>query len=486
MWTKDRRDFALAAFVLLILSFATRMSVFGHPDLYVDEAFYFAAGVEMRHGGVPFVDIWDRKPVGHFLLFAAIARISAAPLAYQLAATLFAFATAVVVYAGTFGTVGRLGALLGSCAYLLAICLFNGHGGQSAVFYNLPVALAGVLVMREFRAGREVLGRRRIQLAMLLAGIAVTIKTTAVFEAAYFGLAAAWLASSRAGIGRPVAARIAGWAFLGALPSLAIAVWYFVNGYGDEFWTAMVTSNLRKATDGSGAFHRLGILGAIASPLLAVALVALANWPKPMRVFLCGWGIAALAGFFSVPAFYLHYALPLLVPLCIAATGFLGQRRTGPIVFALLATMALIAYPFFNFAPTVAARQGMRELVSAVKQHGSRGPLLIFDGPPLLYTLADKRFPTPLAFPNHLNEASERDVSHLSTREEVRRVLGRNPDAVVLRSKDVSNLETAALVHTYVRANCHEVASVRLGPDYAGQVEVFGDCRAGATKKPRR
>jgi hypothetical protein len=245
----------------------------------------------------------------------------------------------------------------------------------------------------------------------------------------------------------------------------------------------MVTSNLRKAAGDPGSLRRLGILAAIIFPLAIVAVGSLWQWPAAKRNFLVGWIVAALDGFFSVPQFYLHYALPLLVPLCLAASAFFARPTLGPVSFALIATMAFVAFPFFDFERTRYARQGMDELVAAIEQHKDGGALLVYDGPPLLYTMTDERFPGPLAFPNHLHQREEKDVSHLSTLAEVRRVLAQRPGAVVVRSGAASNRETAALVADYIARNCRKVASVALTVDAPQRVEVHAGCRRGAKEK---
>ncbi len=471
-----RRELLIAALVLLLVALLTRAATFGHPDLYVDEAFYFAAGVETQHGAIPYVDVWDRKPPGHFLLFAFIAGISEWYVTYQLAAMLFAAATAWTIYAAARRFATASGAIMGATTYLLAICLFNGHGGQSPVFYNLFVAIAGALTISAVDAKRAAASARPLALAMLMAGIAITIKTTAVFEAIYFGLFAVVAQVRRHGIGQLTAVRIAAWMALGALPTILFALWYAAHGYWDEYWTAMVLSNLRKPLEDNGGLGRLAVLAAILLPFAAAAILSMARMSEVLRTFFAGWLIAATIGFFSVPAFYLHYALPLLVPLCLAAAGFFERKPWGLGLFGLVAIMILNFFPFFDFAATRHARAAMDRLVEAVRASKDDGSLLVFDGPPLLYTLTDSRFPTPLAFPNHLHQESERNVSHIDTATEVRRILAARPGAIVDRTTKLSNPVTTQLVRDYEKRHCTEVASAFIKRRDI-EVKVYGHCR---------
>ena len=123
----------------------------------------------------------------------------------------------------------------------------------------------------------------------------------------------------------------------------------------------------------------------------------------------------------------------------------------------------------------------MAQLAVAIRTHGGGRPLLVYEGPPYLYTLTGQPFPSPLAFPAHLYHAIERDVSHLSTLAEVQRVIATRPGVVVMTREPRDgplNQETYAVVSGYVQANCRLVAEVdapeRLRADH---VLVWGDCR---------
>ena len=51
---------------------AARAQTFGNPVIGFDEQFYLLVGDRMIHGAIPFVDIFDRKPIGLFLIYGAI------------------------------------------------------------------------------------------------------------------------------------------------------------------------------------------------------------------------------------------------------------------------------------------------------------------------------------------------------------------------------------------------------------------------------
>lgn len=483
-----RTETWLTAAMLLLAALLLRASTFGDPNLHGDEAFYFTVGTMMHHGALPYVDVWDRKPLGLFILYYLIAGVSTAALAYQLAATLFAAATAATIAAIARRWTTTLGASLAGLCYLLMLGPLQGFGGQSPVFYNLFVALAALLVLRALPALREGRTPSSVAAAMLLAGIAITMKTSALFEGAYLGLAATW-ALWRSGARPPrLLAAAVPWALIGAAPTLAISAAYALNGHWAEYWHAMVTSNLAKPADWPTAWMRMRIMAILVVPLGVMAWLGLKQQAAE-RAFIAGWLAAAFVGLFAVPNFYLHYAMPLTVPLFVAASSFLARAPLGPGVTATLAVISCSMSSPFDFGHAPRSRAAIERLTTATKAHLGDGPLLLYDAPPQLYQLTGQPFVTPLVFPTHLAHGIEKDTSHLSTLAETRRVLALRPGAVVmavlLRNGPI-NEETHRLVLAYVGRNCRLIEVVPthewLGTD---PIAVWGDCRGPMARGPR-
>lgn len=472
--------------ILLAVALILRCDTFGDPNLDDDDTFYQAVGIAMRHGALPYVDVWDRKPFGLFAIYAGIAAISASPIAYQVIASLFAAGTAAVIAAIGARWAKPAGGLLAGLCYLLWLAPTQGYGGQTPLFYNLFIAGAALLVVR---AGPELQrggSSRQALLAMLLAGCAITIKTTALFEAAFLGLYAVWRKfPARPGAGA-ILRRAMLYAAIGAAPTLLIALAYWLGGHGPEFWQAMIVSNLRKPPpDFFSMSVRALIMFAYLAPLLILALFGLME-QGPGRRFAALWLAAGFIGLVSVPRFYMHYALPLLVPLCVAAIPFLDKRGLGLAAAAIVTGLSVWLAPPFQFAATARSQAAIARLAEAVRAHSAGGPLMIYDGPPELYHLTGHGLVTPLTFYAHLSDLAEKDVSHLSTLAETQRVLALRPGAVVIanpiRSAPV-NLETYRLVRAYITARCRLVARVTTYERMNSYpVEVWGDCASSAKR----
>lgn len=468
--------------ILLVVALLLRCDTFGDPNLDDDDTFYYSVGIAMHHGALPYVDVWDRKPFGLFAIYFLIAGISPSPIAYQIAASVFAAATGAVIAAIAARWTRPLGGLLAGICYLLWQAPMQGFGGQTPVFYNLFTASAALLLIRSLpQLERGLLGRDAV-LAMLVAGCAVTIKTTALFEASFIALFAVWTVA-RSGQGSALTVRHAAlYAVIGAAPSVLIGAAYWLGGHGYEFWHAVVVSNLRKPPpDFFSMGMRALIMFSYLAPLLILAIFGLMDAERRNRRFMTLWLLAAVLGLVSVPRFYMHYALPLLVPLCVAASPFLARKKVGLAATAIVAGLSLWLTPPWQFGANEQSRRAINRLAIAIRPHLSRGPLFVYDGPPQLYALSGQPLITPLTFYAHLSDRAEKDVSHLSTLGETRRVLSLRPGVVVvtrpLRSGPV-NLETYREVQTYIAANCRliaaETAYERL---LSYRVEVWGDCR---------
>ncbi|MCX7864539.1 MAG: hypothetical protein N2423_05835, partial [Novosphingobium sp.] len=477
----------LTFIVLLLVAFALRFDTLGDPNLHGDEVFYHVVGLAMHQGALPYVDVWDRKPFGLFALSWLIAFVSRDMLAFQLAALAFAAATAWVIAMILRCWSTTSAGLLAGVAYLLWLAPLQGYGGQSPVFYNLFIALAALLVVRalpELHKGRAL---KAVAAAMLLAGCAITMKTTALIEAAFLGLWACW-ALWRSGAGaRRLLTCAAIWAAIGAAPALLIAAGYWAIGHWGEYWQAMVLSNLDKPVHWPTALARLKVMGLALAPMLLIALPGLAMLSKDARGFVAGWLASALIGLAAVPNFYLHYALPLLVPLCVAAGGLLAHRPAGPAAITLLAILSLAIAPI---RPGHAARSAaaLDRLERAIRAHVGDGPLLLYDAPPQLYQRTGQPFITPLVFPTHLAHLIEKDVSHLSTLAETRRILALKPGAVVMATPPRNapvNRETQRLVMAYVQRHCRLVETVpTLERQRIDMIAVWGDCRSQKVSAP--
>ena len=118
--------------LLAIVTLALRLPDLGNPLIDLDEQMYLLVGDRMWSGAIPYVDIWDRKPIGLFLLYALARAPGGDPyLGYQLLAAAFALVTAGILATFARRLAGGWAGLAAGVLYLVYIALVGGRGGQA-------------------------------------------------------------------------------------------------------------------------------------------------------------------------------------------------------------------------------------------------------------------------------------------------------------------------------------------------------------------
>jgi hypothetical protein len=456
----NRRRRALAAAILIAAAFALRFPSFGGPYIHGDEGFYLFVGDRLLHGELPYVDIWDRKPIGLFLIYAGIRLLGGEGIVqYQLVAAAFAAAGALVV-AGLAGhRAGWRGAVAAGFVYLAFLQPFGGGGGgQAQVFFNPLVAGAALLTLKAWEQGDAASVLRFGMGAMALCGLALQIKYSVVVEGCLFGLVLTWLAWARGGIGKAAL-----WAALFSLialaPTLCALAAYAVAGHAEAFWFANFTSILRRAPSAAIDMpHRLAAIGIPLVPLAAAAAAGLAigrSSRAPAERLTLAWALAAALGIAVMGTFYDNYALTVIAPLAVAAAALFERRWLGPAAAALAIVWALVAAGWPG-PPVARTRSEMAGLTALTRSHLNGGCLWLVNAPAILQYETGACAPSRFVFPYQLSLAVETDALGVDPAAETRRILATRPTVIVageisasLRNPAVYALVQAALARDY-------------------------------------
>lgn len=431
--------------LLFLAAVLIRLPHFGNPAFMIDEQFYLLAGDRLLHGALPYVDIWDRKPIGLFLLYA-FARLFGGDgfVQYQLLATLFAGGTAALILRIARPVAGLGGGSVAGLLYLLWIEIAEGGGGQSPVFYNLFTAGAAALVLEAARQPDWHGFSRRAYPAMALVGLAIQVKYTAAVEGLFFGLVLAWHAVRRAGPVR-AAATSALLALVALGPTLAALGVYAAIGHARDFWFANFTSIfLREPTEPGELHYRCWMAALRLVPFTFCA--ALAAWQlrgdgrattRAWQLFMLGWMAAALAGYLSVGVLYSHYILPVFLPFAIAAAPIFPRWPTGPVLALLAAWLPASHLDYPDFATTERHRREIAALTALIPAQVTDDCLQMFDGPPILYFTTRACAPSRFVFPDHLSAAIEAHAIGVDPVAEIGRLIARRPLAITISPVDV-------------------------------------------------
>ena len=456
---------------LLLLALLLRGWQFGNPLIHPDEGFYLLAGERVLGGTIPYAEIWDSKPMGLFLIYSAMRLLGGdGIIQYQIVATLFAAATAFLIYRAARPFAPN-GAVPAAAAYLLYMLAFGGIGGQSPVFYNLVVAVAALLT---FRAVDPSAARRPpLRLAgmgiMILLGLCLQIKYAMLFEGIFMGITLLWR-GWKDGRTLPVLALDAAlWIACALLPTAILMAIFFASGHGEAFMFGNFLSILGRDDPLLPALGRLALAAVMLTPFWLCLRALRRAGQKVVPPFFVGWLVAAILGYLVFGSYYDHYTLPMLVPLAIVCAPMLAL--TGPKrAFAFLVLGAGLVIGIGKAVVDRLERGGpseathMTEVIAAGLQR-QPGCLYMYEGDPILYKLTNACLATRFAFPGHLSNAKHIDSLGFDTVEEVRRVMAGRPTMVVAAEhpRSLTNRGTRAALADALRRDYRLVETARAG-----------------------
>lgn len=424
--------------LLLLVAIVARAITFGDPVVHVDESFYFVTARSMLDGALPYVDVWDRKPIGLFLLYLPAAAFGV-PLGiwmYQAMALAAATATAVVIARLADRAGWRRGALVAGVAYLIWLDMLEGQGGQAPVFYNLLMVGAAALIAPGGRDGQAGVRFRHGLVAMTIVGVALQIKYSVVFEGLYFGLWWMWRERRRRTRVAPMLAAAVCLVAAAALPTALAYGYYAWIGQGDAFvYANFLSIGQRLADPWLERLANLAKIALIVSPLAAAAVLAFLRGERDgMKGWAFGWLGAALVGLLVFGSWFDHYALPVLVPLCLCGAGFADDPRrarlTVPVALALAFAAGLVTVE--RKWQTRGTAGDFARVANAVGT--DPGCLYVYSGDAMLYAYSHRCRLTPYVFASHLGRVRERGAIGVDQQAEVERVLALKPAVVVLRT----------------------------------------------------
>ena len=457
---------------LVLVAFVSRAWQFGNPLIHPDEGFYLLAGERILGGTIPYAEIWDSKPMGLFLLYSAIRLLGGDGIVqYQIVATLFAAATAFLIYRMALRFAAATGAAVAAIAYLLYLLAFGGVGGQSQVFYNLIVAAAAWLTFRTIDPAAD----RRLPLRatgagiMILLGICLQIKYSMVFEGIYFGLALLWRGWADGRRLGTLALDAALWIACALLPTGILMATFFAAGYGTEFMQGNFLSILGRDDPLLPALGRLALTIVMLAPFWLCLRAIRKRDRGIVPAFFLYWLAAAILGYLVFGSFYDHYTIPMLVPLAIVSASVLSleRNRRGLAIFLLGSALVLgfgkaILDRVERGAPADAEHMAV---VIAPRLQQPGGCLYVYEGDPILYKLTGACLATRFAFPGHLSNAKHIDSMGFDTVEEVRQIMSRRPAVVVTAQypRSLSNMGTRTAMAQALRADYRLVETAEVG-----------------------
>jgi hypothetical protein len=402
----------------------------------LDGAVYALMGDRIAAGDIPYVDVWDHKPPGLYLVNAIGSLLSGSAGSWQVA---WGISVAAVVLTGvvvtdTLRRVGwrRSAWIAGAaCAIELASFPLARGGGLTETLAAFPAVVAIRLVgtgestvRRTLSAGVWVgiaLATSLQLLPVLLAAIAIAIGRGRGSGWRASSLRVAWVLAGTTMLGIAVVAMLG---VLGAMPAAAMALvkynaaFALVGGRDDPLLSQALHGSLVLSPLIIGAL--LGLRRSFGSPRLRPITVGAVTW------------IAASAAFIVLQArMELHYLAPLAVPLSLLLPAGLPRRarrwRLGLAGAGIAASLLVVAASVSTLlissetaiALAVRSRQGARDQAVAewIGNHSAPdASLFVWGNRPQLYSLADRTpasryvYLLPLLTPGFASDQMVQDV----------------------------------------------------------------------------
>jgi hypothetical protein len=429
--------------ILLAAAIAVRAIAFGNPVVHVDEEFYFLTAQRMLEGALPFVDIWDRKPIGLFLIYLPAAALGV-PLgiwAYQIMALASVVATALLIIRLAERTGWGKGGLAAALLYIFMVNFGDGQSGQAPIFYNLLTASAMLLAVpcaASAACGR--LRRARAVAAMALIGLALQVKYSVLFEGMFLGL---WLLWREHRLGRApgrIALFGAELVVVAMVPTFLAWGAYAALGHGDAWFYANFGSILDRNSDPAPELVRAFLkIALMLAPLLIVSglshrVPAQEESERPIRALMFGWLIASVFGLIVFGTWFNHYALPVMLPACLCCAGFLGSRPTGSRVVAPLLLLVAGVGGEYTVWSAKWHRGDARQLDTLVQAIGhGPGCLYVYSSNSSLYSQTGRCTATAWVYPSHLSRERENGAIGTDQIAEIGRIFQKRPEIVVMR-----------------------------------------------------
>jgi hypothetical protein len=462
-----------ALIIIAVFAVLTRCWYYGDPIVQIDEEFYLYVGDRMHAGLLPYLDIWDRKPIGLFLIYAAIRMLGGSGIIqYQLVATAFAAGTAFVLYKIARYDCRPWAAMCAALLYLVWIPVLGGQGGQAPVFYNLFVALAAWAILHARKndplsvAGLFGFGT----LAMALIGVALQVKYTVVFEGFFFGLYLTYLALRSATW--PVAILMAAaWALIALIPTVAATGFYALKGHLDIYIYSNFLSIFQRRpvpmdVSLSSGLHLFAHLSVVLALTILGAYQALSRRRgTPSAGFVVAWAAVSVLAVIAFGYYFTHYGLPIVAPAAVCAAYLLNsQRRYRWVLPAMglglgLALCLILPTLLPNKAGT--ARQ-FDDLTRIVKPYASRG-LFLWGSFPALFYATHAPLLTRYPFPYHFFDPNELGAVGVDQQKELVRVMAARPEVIVRGGGEEPITSNAQLLLDDLARDYHQIGSVKVG-----------------------
>ncbi len=449
--------------ILVIAAVALRFFSFFPSVLDHDESTYILIGKNLFSGDTYFIDSIDTKPIGIFLLYAFFHFVAGDSIfLIRLLAAVWVGLTAY----GLFRVAGKVygkngGDSIGWAAgiiylFLSSTWVFLGLSPNTELFFNLFTVLAVLLWYNDHAIWRFVL-------AGFMLGLGFVIKYVTLFDATAFGLFILWFAWRDKQPVFPLLLRLFALGAGMAIPFLAVIFYYYSIGRLETLWfyTFEVTGKylVDKIWWKSVIFLFDFPLRFLPFTILAVYSFA-ERTPEERRFhsLLILWIILDLIVISLPGKLFLHYFIPLMLPLSLMAAGFFHPdkqkvqwlRRLPPrLKVAAVAGLGLLVAGIQVIELYNQPDQPRRIAEYLRPRLSPNDGIYTGNYHHILYLLLDKKSPTPYVHTSLLWDQHHVNALGVDLANEAEKILDQKPKFVLVRNYFPENALSKAIFARY-------------------------------------
>lgn len=429
--------FILIAILLRFLSFS--YSVIDH-----DESTYMVIAQEILKGKIFYIDVWDTKPMGIFLIYAGVIK------AFGHSVFMIRLFTAIVI---------------GLTAYLISLASDKwGNTKQGGVFAAILYIIMCSVHQWNFAANSEIFFNFFTALSLLIflgaskpihflmlgltIGCGFLIKYFVLFDLLAFGLFYL-ICAIRIPSKRKLRLILSNTIAMGSGALIPFALMFFFfdyKGLTEEFWfaTIQLPGNYISHFDWSRASNFFLEFHLVYFPMLLLAYALLWRGPDRKLALLGGIWMALIWVIILLPAkFFLHYYFQLLVPLAFILGGFLKsgiwlerkilsyKKVMLPIVLlAFLAWNVTLQYKRFIKHP-----DPQKEIAIYLESIVQEEDELYCNSSNFVYFYLDKSPPHKYVHPTLTSKKEHIEAARIDVDAVMQNVVGRKMDWMVIQGK---------------------------------------------------
>jgi len=452
--------FFLVGFILLAI--ALRFLSFQYTVIDHDESSYLVIAQEILDGKILYVDVWDTKPVGIFLIFAAIIKIFGHSIfAIRLFASLFIGFTSFFLFLSLkrWGKKNVL-ALIGGLSYLLFCSVHKWNfAANTEIFFNLFTAIALF-----FFSGKK--NNLHFFLSGLFIGIGFIIKYFVLFDLAAFWLFYVFVfvkkeGSSLLNVFKNTISM--GLGFI--IPFTSVFFYYYFSNYFEEFVfvSFVLPRNYINNFNITKVFLFFSEFYLVYIPFIILFIIAIFKGKNRTLVYFSLLWFAMIWIIILLPGkFFHHYYFQLLLPLAFLIPEVFNTdstterflRKHYKIVLAIFLSAFVFWNVGFQYTMFFNKTDHRKEVARYLNKELKENDILYCNYSSVIYFLTKKSPPQKYIHPTLLSKEEHINAIKVDVDKEAMRVINKKPSVLVIQGG------THRFITNYISIHCFLVNEI--------------------------